>query len=177
MPVLHLGVIDQPYSEPPSKSGKNSATTTGEIAIILEAKYHVMEYFYELHKEDIAKDLEQSVGNALEALLMGAPTDLDAFGEATGSLKKRFSDFLSLQEMDGQSGVPTQASLEGISHRFANAAPGFGEYAALVKAIGTKAQRRELKNSRNKRETVRGPPRPSFIDTGLYEASFKAWID
>lgn len=23
----------------------------------------------------------------------------------------------------------------------------------------------------------RGPPRPSFIDTGLYESSFKAWFD
>ena len=31
------------------------------------------------------------------------------------------------------------------------------------------------KSSRFKRK--RGPPRPSFIDTGLYETSFKAWVD
>ena len=31
------------------------------------------------------------------------------------------------------------------------------------------------KSKRFKRS--RGPRRPSFIDTGLYEASFKAWID
>ena len=31
------------------------------------------------------------------------------------------------------------------------------------------------KSKRFKRNS--GPPRPSFIDTGLYQASFKAWVD
>ena len=34
-----------------------------------------------------------------------------------------------------------------------------------------------LKGYSNRFKRRRGPPRPSFIDTGLYSASFKAWVE
>jgi hypothetical protein len=139
MPVLHLGVIDQPYST----GGK----TTGDVAEILEGKYEVMGHFADKHEQDIANDLENSLEGVLENLLLGAPPAQNAFAQAESAIENRFKQFLSLKEMDslGVSGVPTAAALAGKSKRF---------------------------------KSGRGPkPRPSFIDTGLYQANFKSWVD
>jgi len=156
MPTLHLGVNDIPYNEPPP-SGKRrrkkiaaGTQTTGDVAEILEAKYHIFENFWELHKENIAGDLEDGLAGALESLLMGAPTSLDVFGSATSKIGDRFKKFLSEGEMEkiGYPGVPTQAALDRRSGkkrsaRFKRARPGTGV---------------------------------SFIDSGLYSASSLAWI-
>lgn len=160
MRILHLGVIDIPYvdKEKPAarrkrlKAGKPPAPdelTTGDVAEILEDKYHVMEVFYEVHKDDVAKDLEESVAGALETIMMGGPSDIDPFGGATSKIDERFTDFLTNREMEklGYEGVPTQAALEGVNHRLKH------PYA-----------------KKNKR-------RPSFIDTGLYQASFKSEVE
>jgi hypothetical protein len=153
MPVLHLGVADVPYSEPPSpvkrghKPKVTAATeTTGDVAERLEDKYHIMRVFYEQHKSDVALALEDSLAGALENLLIGAPSSVSPLGEGASKIQAAFKKFLSEKEMDrlGYPGIPTKASLMGISHRF---------------------------------KGKHGPPRPSFIDTGLYETSFKAWID
>lgn len=150
MPVLHLGVADVPYSDAPQpdKSSKTATPneTTGDVAERLEDKYHIMQIFYEQHKADIAKALEGSLAGALENLLMGGPSNVAAFGAATSQIETLFKKFLTDKEMDslGFPGIPTKASLLGISHRF---------------------------------KGKRGPPRPSFIDTGLYETSFKSWMD
>lgn len=158
--ILHLGVVDVPYvdKEAPAaqrkriKAGKRPASnelTTGDVAEILEDKYHVMEVFYELHKDDVAKDLEKSVAGALETILLGGPSDVDPFGGATNKIEERFTDFLTNREMEklGYHGVPTQAAIEGVNHRLKH------PYA-----------------KKNKR-------RPSFIDTGLYQRSFKAEVE
>lgn len=139
MPVLHLGVIDVPYAR---RGGK----TTGDVAEILEAKYHVMEMFYQQNEVFVAKSLEKSVAGTLESLLLGAPLSIDAFGAGTSRIEDRFKQFLSRREIERLSypGVPTQAALKGVSHR--------------------------LKGKRS------GRRRPSFIDTGLYQSSFKAWV-
>lgn len=140
MPVLHLGVIDVPYAR---RSGK----TTGDVAEILEAKYHIMEVFYQQNEALVARSLEKSVAGALESLLLGAPSSIDAFGAGTSGIEDRFKQFLSRREVEklGYPGVPTQAALRGVSHRF-----------------------------KGKRS---GKRRPSFIDTGLYQSSFKVWVD
>jgi hypothetical protein len=141
MPVLHLGVIDQPY-----QTGRES---TGDVAEILEGKYGVMDHFVKKHEQDIANDLENSLKGALENVLLGGPPSSDPFAAATSAIDNRFKKFLSSKEMDslGVAGVPTQASLAGTSKRF-----------------------------KQKQKKDRGP-RPSFIDTGLYQASFKSWVD
>jgi hypothetical protein len=140
MTTLHLGVLDVPYAT----GGKS----TGDVADILEAKYHVMEIFFEEHQAQIAGAFEETIGDQLENLLSGAPPNSNSLAAATGQVETMFHKFISMQEMDGiQPGVPTKAALKGVNHRLA-------------------------------RPTAKGnPQRPSFRDTGLYDASFKAWID
>lgn len=162
--ILHLGVVDMPYSgkmaasvaehfsalqrgKPLSRSAASASVTTGQVAEFLEAKYHVMETFYTAHSVEIGDAIADSLAGAFESAQMGAPRSLNIFGKAEGRTKRLFSKFLESKEMDhlGIPGVPTRASLEGVSHRF-------------------------------KGRRAKGP-RPSFIDTGLYETSFAAWID
>jgi len=162
--TLHLGVIDQPYTS--YDGGKKAANpnrrrrgrdaiatpekkartvTTGQVAQWLENRYHVMEVFYE---EDggVLDLLNESLHDAMENVLMGAPVGANPFLEATSEIQKRFKKFISSRAMEslGYPGVPTKAALMGV-------------------------------NSRLKRR--RGPRRPSFRDTGLYQASFMAWVE
>lgn len=137
---LSLGVIEIPYD--------NTGKTTGDVAEILETKYHVMGVFGFLHLDDIARDLEDGAAANLENMLMGAPVSADPYAGAMSKIEQRFRDFLSLGEMNkfGFAGIPTAAALAGVNHRLAH---------PYAKA---------------------NPSRPSFVDTGLYESSFKAWI-
>jgi hypothetical protein len=136
---LHLGVVDLPYDNA-------AGASTGDVAGWLEDDYHVMEVFYQLHGRQIAGSLENSLAGALENLLMGAPANDAEFGGATSAIEDMFRKFLESKEMDGLGipGVPTQASLRGISKRF---------------------------------KSKRGSPRPSFIDSAMYENSFTAWVE
>lgn len=140
MTTLHLGVLDVPRA--------NGDKTTGDIAEILEDKYHLMEIFAELRHADIVSVLEETISDSLESLLSGAPPGNNALAAATGQIETLFHQFISRQEMDGiQPGVPTQAALKGVNHRLAR------PYAKS------------------------NPARPSFRDTGQTDADFKAWID
>ena len=137
MTVLRLGVVDVPYS--------NGKTTTGDVAEILEDKYGIMSYFWEVNQHKIVLEIENGLNSVLENVLLGAPPPTDPFLQGAAQIEKMFAEFLSSKQMDGKiGGVPTAASLKGISHRFKN---------------------------------KKGSVRPSFIDTGLYETSFKAWVD
>jgi hypothetical protein len=120
--------------------------STGDVALILESKYHIMETFYNANKSAIMKDLEESVKGKLEDILMGAPPDGNPFLQGTSAIADSFKKFLSSGRIEsmGIKGVPTQAALKGINHRLKSGV---------------------------------GPRRPSFIDTGLYQASFTAWVD
>ena len=158
--TLHLGVIDLPYTNettpkrlPKSRPGKqrprakkDPVETTGDVAKVLEAKYHVIETFYDLHEEEIAQDFADEMTGALESLIMGAPVPADPLAGATSKLEQRFREYLDREEIaeTATPGVPTKAALRGVNHRL---------------------------------KTNRGPRRPSFIDTGLYQSSFKAWTD
>lgn len=172
MPKLVLGVIDLPYATPsytpiytPTKSpkallgaakrGKISAPryagnqkTTGDVATILEDKYHIEEVFFELHRNQIVGALETSLSGALENLLAGAPATISGTAEGESKIETMFKQYLSNREMDalGVKGVPTKAAQKGVSHRFLH------PYA-------------------------KRPPRPSFIDTGLMQANFRAWVE
>lgn len=150
MTTLHLGVLDIPYAQAPKgkRSRRPGTETTGDVAEWLENKYHVMEIFFEQKAESlIVPELEKSITGAIVNLFAGAPPTADPFGGATAKIEDAFKQFLSTKEMEklGYPGVPTQAALMGVSHRFAH-------------------------------PYKRRPPRPSFIDTGLYQASIKAWF-
>jgi len=146
---LVLGVIDLPYSENPNAG---PVEMTGEVAQKLERNYGVMQFFFDAHSDFVAQSLEESFAGSLANALLGQPRQADAalFNHACGEIENRFKQFLSAKEMDGKvNGVPTKASLLGISSRF---------------------------KDRGNRKKKRGP-RPSFIDTGLYQSSFKAWVE
>lgn len=154
--TLHLGVIDVPYAEAPGparaarrgRAARYRNVTTGDVAGWLEDRYGVVEAFWEKHGDAAVGELADALEGAIESFAMGAPASLQPFGSGLSKIEDRFKQFLSTKEIEsmGIPGVPTQAALRGVSHRF-------------------------------KRAYVRRPARPSFIDTGLYQASFKAWMD
>lgn len=139
---LHLGVNDLPYAT-------KDAISTGSVAEILEAKYHIMEVFYELHQQEIADALTNGIQGSLETLLMSGkanPRDL-LNSSGTSQIVDLFHQFLLSGEVEkmGIPGVPTKAAIDRKSSRF---------------------------------KKKRGPnKRPSFVDTGTYESSFQAWLE
>lgn len=160
--ILHLGVLEMPYvnapaakarknpgkrSKAPPRTARGGTKTTGQVAGYLENNYGLMQAYFSMYSRNISGQIEESMRDALESMMMGAPATLNPMGAATSEIETDFKRALSLREFDGRlQGVPTKAALAGVSHRF--------------------------KHPRAKR-----PSRPSFIDTGLYQASFKSWVD
>jgi len=136
---LHLGVRETPYLEDPG-------VNTGDVAEWLEEKYHVMEIFAGSHIDEIADNMADNMAGIVEKIMSGgsAPEPQYLFNEAMGKTIDRFHEFLTLEEMAGWPGVPTQAALDGVQSRF---------------------------------KKLRGPRRPSFVDTGLYFDTFLAWVE
>ena len=145
MATLHLGVENVAYSDPDAKG----ATTTGQVAEILEGKYHVMRLFVELHGQEIADALAKDMANSMDAMLNNERMSKIPLAGAMGQIESGFRDYLSADEWQKTSGQAIAAAQNGVSHRF-------------KKVKGAKAK-------------ARGP-RPAFISTGLYSASFRAEI-
>lgn len=159
MTTLHLGVIEQNYAyerEQVSKRGKvlkkklkvSSSITTFEVATFLEEKYGIMQAFYDTNQVHIGEMIADGLAGHLESVIMGAPVS-DPYASATQEIDAMFKDFITTGQAErvGIPGAPTAAALKGISHRKAH---------PYAKA-----------NAR----------RESFRDTGLYQASFKSWVD
>lgn len=122
--------------------------TTADVAHALEERYGVMGAFWRVHGQEVADDMAAGVQGAIDALFQSKRA-VNPFGNAMSRTESRFKTFISSREAErvGIPGTPTKAALAGVSHRLRH------PYAKS-----------------NKR-------RPSFRDTGLYEASFKAWVD
>lgn len=156
---IHFGVIVQPYryvKQKLSKKGKvlkkgrkiELSITTGEVAEHIEEQYQLFEFFYNDQKDFINEQLLGSLENSIEAIMSGAAVTQDPFGQAASLIEDQFKKMLSSRAFDGRiEGVATLASKNGVNHRLAH------PYAKS------------------------NPMRPSFIDTGNFEASFKVWVD
>lgn len=133
---LHLGVVVVP--EP------SSHWDTYEVGTQLEKEYGLFSRFAQYNMNSIVKDLEESIGRAIDRLAEGRPSE--AFQMGTQRIEQSFREFLDNETMAqlGIPGVPTKAALQGKSKRFKGG---------------------------------RGPRRPSFIDSGTLQKSFKAWVD
>lgn len=154
--IINLGVVDVAYA---GARGSAGATTTGEVAKILEDKYHVMETFFEARKDAIAAAAAESVERAIEELMQFGQV-IDPTYRAEQKIDAEFRAFLTNDEMTklvgglspsesallGRGGTFTGAAMQGISHRKKH------PYAKKNKA------------------------RPAFVDTGLYRASFRSWF-
>ena len=148
---LILGVVETNYTD--SKESVN----TGDVATMLEDKYHVMETFYEMHNLDIIAALENGIAGAIENTLAGKKGKSDILLGAYGNIENEFHKYLDNEEMRGAvDGVPTAAALAGISSRF----------------------KKKKNNVYRKGKTIAtGVRRPSFIDSGLYRHLFKVWVE
>lgn len=104
---LMFGVENVPYEK--------GTATVGDVAEILEAKYSIMEKFYEANQSQIVDFVEDSLRNGIDAILDGAPMTLDVFGDAKKEIPPLFQDFLNQEKMSGE-GIPTKAALKGY-HR------------------------------------------------------------
>ena len=162
---MHLGVMDIPYTEAPAmpkrvpkarpgrqrkRAPKASASpqpvTTGDVAGFLESKYQVIGHFVGAHEAEIVQAIDESLMGAIESRLMGSAPN-DPFAAATSQIEGMFRSFLDNDEM---------ASLGVAGVPTAAALRGF--------------------NPRLTQPYARRAPRPSFIASGLYQKSFKAWV-
>jgi hypothetical protein len=148
--VLHLGVVDVAYSD----ASGSGAKTTGDVAALLEERYHIMSTFFALRRFTIASLFADNMAASIKRLARtGERIDTRAsltYG-ADQKIETSFRRFIFDGEMDtlnfaltGQDRL-TAAAAAGVNHR-----------------------RKHPYAKKNK-------PRPSFVDTGLYVQSFRAW--
>ena len=121
--------------------------TTAGVARILEDKYEVMQVYYDQHSQQIADEAAESMTASLESLLMGAPALANPFLELESFVTTDFKDFLSSGEIE-QVGIAGVPTLASLARR-------------SLRFKGKKA----------------AGPRPSFIDTGMYQSHFLAWVE
>ena len=115
MTTLHLGVNDVPYDYKGSEG-----QSTGDVAETLEAKYSIMQTFFEVHGQEIADALAEAAVGSLENILMGAPVANHPFIAGETEIQRMFGQFLDLKEMDGRAaGVPTTyRCYDHLAHAF-----------------------------------------------------------
>jgi hypothetical protein len=123
--------------------------STVEVAVDLEARYSIVETFVDLEEDAIVEMLEEAFSEDVEDIMMMKRPSKKGFSDKdTDKLEAKFRRMLSARRYDGViPGVPTLASLRGVSHL-----------------------RRHPYAKNN-------PSRPSFIDTGMYQQSFRVWVE
>lgn len=159
MPTLNIGVVDVPYENAGSDavagakrkrgdgSVKGAPVTTAEVAQYLEEKYGVMQAFYTAHEDEIKAAMISSAEGALEDLYAGAPMSSNPFSGADNEIAAMFKQFLLTGEIENM-------GIEGVPTQA---------------SIDRKSLRFKNKKS--------SEPRPSFIDSSLYELSSRAWTE
>ncbi len=134
---LHLGVVDIPYAK--------DGTSTGDVAEFLEKKFHIMDKFYNMNEDFIAKEIENSLAGELESIMMGKPEGGDPFASAMNKTEQRFKEYITAEEH----GIVTKARMGG------------------TETVGSRFKR-QYRKARGRKTT--------FVDTGNYRKSFKAWV-
>lgn len=161
--ILTLGIVEQPYSVAPTpkkvakaskRPRKAKATktesgtqTTGDVATWLENKYGVYQAFVDDQKDAINEALRDSVEASVETYLTSGQQPQDPFAAANSTIDALFKAWLA-------SGAIEKLGIAGVPTQ-------------------ASIERRSL---RFKNKQSKGP-RPSFINTGLYEANFHSWTE
>jgi hypothetical protein len=149
-PKLVLGVIDVPYEDGKTTTGDVAdATTTGDVAEILEGKYHVMEIFYLERREQIEALIAGQAAAALQNLLTGSMQYGDPIFDVTQQIDELFRDFLDADEISAILPITQQIT---------------------AAQIGKNSRKKSGYNKNNE-------ARPAFIDSGLFQSSFRSWIE
>ncbi len=154
MATLCLGVVDVAYTD------GDKSTTTGDVAEYIEDEFHVMRTFLEMYEDQIGEWLVDAISGDIESIAQGRPVtiaskllDTNLAGQPisgtsiNGKIEDAFRNYLDLREWKRASGVAVAAADAGVNHR----------------------KKRAYVNT--------NPARAEFVDTGLYQAAFRAWIE
>ena len=157
---LGLGVIDvpEPYGD----------KSTYEVGKDLEKTYGLFSMFYNHEKEKIADWISKDAAVGLEMMMTGQDVDISkVFAISSEEITDKMHKFITSQEVErvaslyGEHGIPTQAAKDGLSYRF-------------EKGVTAK---RYVKGKLGKgKQVIKRAARPSFIYSGVLEASLKAEI-
>jgi len=132
----------------------NGNTSFG-VGKILEEKYTLFSSYVNMHQKDIEHELTQAIVGAFETFQTTGRAPKQPFDAAGQELTLGLKKFIYNEELAGKvAGVPTQAALDGVTTRKV----GRGKKAKF-------------------KRTATGIRRPSFIDSGIFEASTKVWIE
>ncbi|HSY75450.1 MAG TPA: hypothetical protein VK890_01260 [Bacteroidia bacterium] len=164
--TLHFGFVQTPYTSEtrfrPATSAKaaeklkrkrgfRSTMTADKLANILEAKYNIVHTFSEVHDEDIRDIINNGFKEVAERMILERKGHSKAslknlMKSATRQVEELFKAFLDNEEMNGR--------VEGVPSK-----------AATKGKLGGRG-----------RITRSGIARPTFVNTGIYKNSFRAWI-
>jgi hypothetical protein len=162
---LKMGFINTPYTAEsiarPATAARaesrrqrrrsfSKTITAEDVAAILEAKYQVLDEFTKLHVAEIQLAILSQFERVAGDVTSGARRSSNLgnlLKPATKEIEAMFKKFLDTEEMNGR-----------------------------VPGVPTKAALTGVRHGRGSK-TMQGTPRPSFIDTGIYRASFRAWVD
>jgi len=149
--TLHIGVID--VAEP-------EGGTTGSVAEDLEKRYSLFTAFADSNIDYITESMVEDASDMIEAIMSGEPIGKQ-FSASGDLITTRFKQFIANSEDEklGLVGVPTQAALAGTS----------------LRTKGGKSISKVRKGAKYIR--VYGAKRPSFIYSGILQASLKCWVE
>lgn len=172
---LNLGVLDVAYSD----AGSGGATTTGEVAQILESQYGVMQVFYNENAAKIAQWLADDMTASINKLIKsGRAIDL-----AKRPSQARHMLHGAERTVAGeQSGSYTYGADQKIENEFRDYIHS-SKYARMtissitanpvIRSGGVRAAAGYSKRFKN--PNAPRPSRPMFVDTGLYVSTFRVW--
>jgi hypothetical protein len=164
---LHMGFINTPYiketiarpmtsakieSKRKRRRGFSKTMTAEKVANILEGKYGIVETFSAVYEEEISNIMTEGFAEIARNMLSSGRTSTTSsiknlMKPSTNNIQSLFRSFLDQEEMNGM--------VEGVP---------------TAAALGGKRSGRGSK-------TRKGIKRPSFINTGIYRASFRCWAD
>jgi hypothetical protein len=149
-PLPSLLKARKPKAPTRSHTSYGAGKSTGQVSKELEERYKIVEEFWNLEEGNFVELLEETFAEDLEEVMQKKLTKRTRgiSVKETDQIEQKFRQNLSSRRYDGLiSGVPTLAAQRGVSHM--------------------RPQPYSRKN----------PPRPSFIDTGMYQRSFRAWVE
>lgn len=161
--VLHLGVIEVPYVEAPevkkiprAKKGKANKPLKASPELNMVTTVDVAQWLEKKYDvmQTFADQQEPAIAHVIEASLAGTLESIMMGAPAN------INAFGTAENEIGQM-FRTFLDEEEVA---AAGVPGTPTAAALA-------------GVNHRLKSKRGAPRPSFIDTGLYQASFRAWVD
>jgi len=112
--TLHLGVLELPHP-----GGEKTGLTTGDLAEILERRYGLYSVFLDANLEKIEEQVAESLADAIDNMVAGAPAPENPFAGAEQAVARDFINYLDTSEIEkiGVRGTPTEAALRGVNHR------------------------------------------------------------